>query len=123
MAKISNNSLLGSEEVKEKTAEKKVVGSVKLYREDCLEGRVFKGVETIEMMKRKKWKEKVQTKEELFKEQEKEKKEKRTLKEKEDELDKKEKELDKREKEIKMKEEKTVKQTKPSFEIKVAKTK
>ena len=53
---VSKNKLLGSGvlEEEEEVAESANV-SVKLYREDVPEGRVFEGAEMIEMMKRKLW--------------------------------------------------------------------
>lgn len=58
MAKISNNSLLGSEKSEEEKPKTKI-NSIKLYRKDYPQGRVYKGAETIEMMKRKGWREKL----------------------------------------------------------------
>ena len=57
MSKASNNSLLGSGKTVE---EEKVIGAagpIKLYRKDYTKGREYEGIETIEMMKRKGWRE------------------------------------------------------------------
>lgn len=114
MSKASNNTLLGSGKVEKVEKKEKVNadGPVKLYRKDYPQGRVYKGAEVIEMMKRKGWKEKSV---EVVKKEVEEKKEKETelkeieirLEEKilkfeelEEKLNKKETELNEREKEI-----------------------
>ncbi len=50
---VSRNQLLGHGEVEEEVEVKKVE-SVKLYRDDYPQGRVYEGAEMIAMMKRKK---------------------------------------------------------------------